>query len=69
MLWLHSPELFDFVAAPVDVELKGEFTYGMTVCDLKNAAGRPCNADVAMQVCAGDAMALFMRLLRQSLNA
>lgn len=69
MLWLHSPELFDFVAAPVDVELKGLFTYGMTVCDLKNAAGRPCNVDIAMQVRAGDAMALFMRLLRQSLNA
>ena len=69
MLWLHSPELFDFVAAPVDVELKGKFTYGMTVCDLKNAAGRPCNVDIAMQVSAGDAMALFMRLLRQSLNA
>jgi purine nucleosidase len=68
-LWLHAPELFEFQAAPVDIELQGQFTRGMTVCDLRNRANRPCNAQIAMQVNASEAMALFMRLLTQSLGA
>jgi purine nucleosidase len=65
VLWLHAPELFEFQEAPVDIELQGQFTRGMTVCDLHNRAGRPCNAQIATQVNAPEAMALFMRLLRQ----
>jgi purine nucleosidase len=68
-LWLHAPELFEFQAAPVDIELQGQFTRGMTVCDLRNRASRPCNAQIAMQVNAPEAMALFVRLLSQALAA
>jgi purine nucleosidase len=68
-LWLHAPELFEFQAAPVDIELQGQFTRGMTVCDLRNRAARPCNAQIAMQVNAPEAMALFMRLLAKGLAA
>jgi purine nucleosidase len=68
-LWLHAPELFEFQAAPVDIELQGQFTRGMTVCDLRNRTGRSCNAQIAMQVNATEAMALFLRLLGQALAA
>jgi purine nucleosidase len=68
-LWLHKPDWFEFQAAPVDIELQGQFTRGMTVCDLRNRAGRPCNAQIAMQVSAAEAMALFISLLQQSLSA
>jgi purine nucleosidase len=68
-LWLHAPELLEFQAAPVDIELQGQFTRGMTVCDLRNRSGRVCNAKIAMQVRADEAMTLFMRLLQSSLKA
>ena len=68
VLWLHSPDLFDFTLAPVDVELQGTFTRGMTVCDLKNSAGRHCNVALAMRAQASRAMELFMRLMRQALR-
>ncbi len=69
VLWLHAPELFEFQASPVDIELQGQFTRGMTVCDLRNRAGRSCNANIAMQVRSEEAMALFMRLLKIVLSA
>lgn len=69
VLWLHAPELFEFQAAPVDIELQGQFTRGMTVCDLRNRAERACNAQIAMQTRADEAMALFIRLLQKSLKA
>jgi purine nucleosidase len=67
-LWLHAPELFEFKPAPVDIELQGQFTRGMTVCDLRNRAGRHCNAQIAMLVRAEEAMQLFTRLLTASLK-
>jgi purine nucleosidase len=68
VFWLHAPELFEFQEAPVDIELQGQFTRGMTVCDLRNRAGRPCNAQIAMEVNAQEAMGLCMRLLSTSLE-
>ncbi|MFN0182528.1 MAG: nucleoside hydrolase [Aquabacterium sp.] len=66
-LWLHAPELFSLQAAPVDVELIGRHTRGMTVCDLRNRQGRPCNVRIATAVEAPSAMALFMDQLRAAL--
>jgi purine nucleosidase len=68
-LWLHAPHFFEFQSAPVDIELQGQFTLGMTVCDLRNRQGRFCNANIAMQVNAPEAMALFMQQLTDSLAA
>ena len=68
-LWLHAPELFEFQAAPVDIELQGQFTRGMTVCDLRNRSGRSSNVQIATQVNAPKAIALFMGLLIQALTA
>ncbi|MBE3590172.1 MAG: nucleoside hydrolase [Firmicutes bacterium] len=34
----------------VDVETRGEFTAGMTVCDVHGVTGRPANAEVAMEI-------------------
>jgi purine nucleosidase len=66
-LWLHEPKLFVFQAAPVDVEIQGQFTRGMTVCDLRNRSRRPSNAQVAMEAAADEAMSTFMRLLLKAL--
>jgi purine nucleosidase len=68
VLYLLAPELFEFQAAPVDIELQGQFTRGMTVCDLRNRAKRPCNVQVAMQVRAEAALALLISRLTQSLS-
>lgn len=67
-LWLHEPKLFAFQAAPVDIEIQGQFTRGMTVCDLRNRTGRPTNAQVAMEVSADEAMSAFMRMLLKALE-
>jgi purine nucleosidase len=63
-LWLIAPGLFKFQEAPVDIELQGRFTRGMTVCDLRNRDQRPAHVKIAMQVDAEKAMALFMHRLR-----
>ena len=68
VLWLARPELFEFQATPVDIELQGQFTRGMTVCDLRNRTGRPCNVQIAMKASADEAMQAFMRLLLQALE-
>ena len=67
-LWLLAPELFEFQAAPVDIELQGQHTRGMTVCDLRNRDERPCNAHIAMQVNGDEAIATFMAELKKSLT-
>jgi purine nucleosidase len=63
-LWLIAPELFTFQTAPVDIELQGQFTRGMTVCDLRNRGQRPAQVQIAMQVDAEKAMTLFMQRLQ-----
>jgi purine nucleosidase len=67
-LWLHAPELFEFQQAPVDVELQGQFTRGMTVCDLHNRSGRASSVNIAMAVKADSAMAIFVQLLEQAMH-
>lgn len=66
-LWLMAPGLFGFQAAPVDIELQGRHTRGMTVCDLRNRQARACPVQIAMQVDADAAMALFMQALLAAL--
>jgi purine nucleosidase len=43
--YVLAPALFEMQDARVNIELQGEFTRGMTVCDFKQAA----NAEVAMR--------------------
>lgn len=44
------PEWFTLQHCRVDIETKGEFTYGQTVCDLAGTSGQPANAWVALGV-------------------
>lgn len=44
------PELFTLTPCHVDIELKGQHTFGQTVCDLTGVGGKPHNARVAMGV-------------------
>ena len=46
--WLAQPQLFTLQPARVDVELHGQHTRGMTVCDLRPKALARANAQVAM---------------------
>lgn len=45
-----DPSLFVTQKWRVDVETKGEFTYGMTVVDVHGVTGRKANAKVAMKL-------------------
>lgn len=67
-LWCRAPDLFGFTTAPVDVELKGTHTRGMTVCDLRNRAGRAAHVQVATAVDAAPAMRLFTQCLVDALQ-
>jgi purine nucleosidase len=67
-LYLLQPDLFEFQAAPVDIELHGRYTRGMTVCDLRNRGGRVANAQIAMQVRAEPALELLMLKLKRALT-
>jgi purine nucleosidase len=60
-LALVQPELFEWRVAPVDVELRGEFTRGMTVVDLRNRAARPAHVQVAVGVDAAAALGAVLR--------
>ncbi len=66
-LWLDSPELFDFQEAPVDIELAGQYTRGMTVCDLRNRAKRPANVCIAMSAKGDAAMTVLLKQLKKAL--
>ncbi len=66
-LWLHAPELFGFQEAPVDIELDGKLTRGMTVCDLRNRAARPINARIAMHTDGDAVMTLLLKQLKKAL--
>jgi purine nucleosidase len=48
VLWLAEPSLFELRSARVEVELAGQFTRGMTVCDARPPAQLRANARVAM---------------------
>lgn len=47
---LIDPDVVRVVSAPVDVEVAGELTVGMTVVDLRNAPGEDCRTRVVTDV-------------------
>lgn len=66
--WLWQPELFEFQAARVEVELQGRFTRGMTVCDFRVGAQRPANAEVAMHAEGPAVIDCVLRAVQQALR-
>ncbi len=60
-LALLQPALFNWQMAPVDVELQGQFTRGMTVVDLRNRAGRPIAVRVAVGVDGSAVLAVVLQ--------
>lgn len=48
--WLIDPTLIGTKPMAVDVELRGELTYGRTCCDYFGMTGRPANAEVAVKL-------------------
>ena len=66
--WLWQPELFEFQAARVDVELQGRFTRGMTVCDFRVDARRPANAEVAMRADGPAVIDCVLRAVQQAIR-
>lgn len=57
-----KPELFTFRKMYVDVEIRGELTYGQTVTDLWGVTGKPPNVNVAVAI---DAEGLFSLLFER----
>lgn len=49
-MYLLSPEIFESKEYHVDIETKGELTYGQTVVDLWNTSGKKANARVLLSV-------------------
>jgi inosine-uridine nucleoside N-ribohydrolase len=45
-----DPTLLRTQPMHVDIELRGEYTAGRTVCDLYGVTGKPANADVALEI-------------------
>jgi purine nucleosidase len=64
--YLLSPALFELDAARVDIELRGEFTRGMTVCNFKNKSNP--NAGVAMKCNAEEVRELIFSYTQTYLN-
>ncbi|ABV33583.1 MULTISPECIES: nucleoside hydrolase [Pseudothermotoga] len=50
VMYLLSPEIFESKEYHVDIETKGELTYGQTVVDLWNTSGKKANARVLLSV-------------------
>ena len=48
--WVIDPTLIQSRLMRVDVELRGEWTTGRTVCDRYNQTGRPANAEVGLEL-------------------
>ncbi|MDI3341449.1 MAG: nucleoside hydrolase [Sphaerobacter sp.] len=48
--YVIDPELIECQPANVQVELRGTWTYGATVCDMYGVTGRPANARVAIRI-------------------
>lgn len=66
--WMLAPHLFEMQDARVDVELQGQFTRGMTVCEFRVPARAQANASVAMQADGPRVMALLMQELTRCLT-
>lgn len=61
-LYLEAPQLFQFQSAHVAIELTGELTRGMTVCEFRVPRRAPINTQVAMLA---DGPAAIERLMRR----
>jgi inosine-uridine nucleoside N-ribohydrolase len=57
------PDLARVLAARVDIELAGAFTYGRTVVDFAGRSGRPANCEVVVEIDAPRARAIFVETL------
>jgi len=66
--WMLAPHLFVMQDARVDVELQGQLTRGMTVCEFRVPARAQANASVAMQADGPRVMALLMQELTRCLT-
>ena len=64
-LYLLKPDLFEFQAAVVDVELQGRFTRGMTVCDFRNRHLESQRVQVAMSAKVDEALGLMQSRLAE----
>ncbi|MGK5070605.1 nucleoside hydrolase [Janthinobacterium sp. RT4P48] len=62
-LYLEAPQLFQFQSAHVAIELTGELTRGMTVCEFRVPRRAPINTQVAMLADGPAAIALLMQRL------
>ena len=62
-LYLEAPQLFQFLPAHVAIELKGELTRGMTVCEFRVPRRAPINTQVAHLADGPAAIELLMRRL------
>jgi len=62
-LYLEAPQLFQFLPAHVAIELKGELTRGMTVCEFRVPRRAPVNTQVAHLADGPAAIELLMRRL------
>lgn len=62
--YLIQPELFSGKDCRVDIETKGEFTFGTTVVDLKNCSGKQLNAKVLLDVKREDFVNMFYQAIR-----
>jgi purine nucleosidase len=60
VVWLARPELFELKPGRVEIELAGQHTRGMTVCDLRPPALARANAQVALQAQGAPALAWAM---------
>jgi inosine-uridine nucleoside N-ribohydrolase len=63
MLVAAEPALVRTIAARVDVELVGRFTYGRTVMDFAGKSGMPPNCEVALQFDVAATRLAFLRAL------
>ena len=62
-LYLEAPQLFQFQSAHVAIELTGELTRGMTVCEFRVPRRAAINTQVAMLADGPAAIALLMQRL------
>lgn len=62
--YLIQPELFSEIDCRVDIETKGEFTFGTTVVDVKNRSGKQPNAKVLLDVKREDFVEMFYQAIR-----
>jgi purine nucleosidase len=65
--WLAHPEWFTLLPAQVQVELQGQWTRGMTVCELRVPQRAAANAQVGMTAQGARVMEWAVALLREHL--